>query len=165
MKTNYTDEQIQSAIDAACRETHAKHRIDIGTNLVLDTKAMPETWKNEARVRRDLLKFALARLPEPTPAAGIARSCQFCGSTLLWSEERGAHCDGCDEYDEWLSEQTPPVWQPAVGDTVKLKSGGPVMVAETVRRDNAFCRWFDMNGVNGLHFQAACLVSAKEAQP
>jgi uncharacterized protein YodC (DUF2158 family) len=60
-----TDEQIQAAIDAACRETHAKHRIDIGTNLVLDTKAMPGTWKNEAHARRDLLKSALERLPEP----------------------------------------------------------------------------------------------------
>jgi hypothetical protein len=67
MKTTHTDEQIQAAIDAACRETHAKHRIDIGTNLVLDTKAMPGTWKNEAHARRDLLKFSLARLPEPTP--------------------------------------------------------------------------------------------------
>jgi hypothetical protein len=62
-----TDEQIQSAIDAACRETHAKHRSDIGTNLVLDTKAMPGAWESEAHVRRDLLKSALARLPEPTP--------------------------------------------------------------------------------------------------
>jgi len=25
--------------------------------------------------------------------------CKHCGSDLLWSEDRGAHCDGCDEFD------------------------------------------------------------------
>ena len=26
--------------------------------------------------------------------------CQHCNSPLLWSEDRGTHCDGCDEYQE-----------------------------------------------------------------
>ena len=25
--------------------------------------------------------------------------CPHCGSGLLWSDDRGAHCDGCDEFD------------------------------------------------------------------
>lgn len=25
--------------------------------------------------------------------------CPHCGSDLLWSEDRGAHCDGCDDFD------------------------------------------------------------------
>lgn len=25
--------------------------------------------------------------------------CPHCGSTLLWGEDRGAHCDGCDLFD------------------------------------------------------------------
>ena len=25
--------------------------------------------------------------------------CPHCGSGLLWSEDRGAHCDGCEDYD------------------------------------------------------------------
>jgi hypothetical protein len=25
--------------------------------------------------------------------------CHHCGSGLLWSEDRGAHCDGCDDFD------------------------------------------------------------------
>lgn len=27
-------------------------------------------------------------------------NCPHCQSTLLWSEDRGAHCDGCDQFDE-----------------------------------------------------------------
>lgn len=32
--------------------------------------------------------------------------CPHCKSTLLWSEDRGPHCDGCDEYEpeEVMSE-------------------------------------------------------------
>ena len=25
--------------------------------------------------------------------------CPYCNSGLLWSEERGTHCDGCDEFN------------------------------------------------------------------
>jgi len=32
---------------------------------------------------------------QQTPAAPVL--CPHCGSTILWSEDRGAHCDGCDE--------------------------------------------------------------------
>ena len=26
-------------------------------------------------------------------------NCPYCQSTLLWSEDRGPHCDGCEEFD------------------------------------------------------------------
>jgi len=26
-------------------------------------------------------------------------NCPHCGSALLWSEDRGAHCDGCADFD------------------------------------------------------------------
>lgn len=29
-----------------------------------------------------------------------AMNCPHCQSRLLWSEDRGAHCDGCDDFDE-----------------------------------------------------------------
>ena len=28
-----------------------------------------------------------------------AIKCPHCGDSLLWSEDRGAHCDGCEEFD------------------------------------------------------------------
>lgn len=31
--------------------------------------------------------------------AGKSMPCPHCGHTLLWSEDRGAHCDGCDDFD------------------------------------------------------------------
>lgn len=38
--------------------------------------------------------------------------CPHCGSTLLWSEDRGAHCDGCDDFDpetDLPPQMTPPI--------------------------------------------------------
>jgi len=65
MKTHHlTDEQIQAAIDAACEETAKKHTVYLNA---LDITPNFSSWKNEAHARRDLLKFSLARLPEPTP--------------------------------------------------------------------------------------------------
>jgi uncharacterized protein YodC (DUF2158 family) len=61
-----------------------------------------------------------------------------------------------------------PKWTPTVGDTVRLKSGGPVMTLEivkNVKKDSVFCRWFDANGINGLLFPIAALKPAKEEQP
>lgn len=34
--------------------------------------------------------------------------CQHCGSGLLWSEDRGAHCDGCDDFNEALQDEPAP---------------------------------------------------------
>jgi hypothetical protein len=36
--------------------------------------------------------------PQPPPDAAPMK-CPHCGSGLLWSEDRGAHCDGCDDYE------------------------------------------------------------------
>ncbi|GEM_PF-7033389 len=30
--------------------------------------------------------------------------CPFCNAPLLYSEERGPHCDGCDQFDEALAD-------------------------------------------------------------
>jgi uncharacterized protein YodC (DUF2158 family) len=239
MKTNYTDEQIQAAIDAACRETHAKHHIDIGTNLVLDTKAMPGAWESEAHARRDLLKFALERLPEPTPPVVDGKTPgQACWETwavippviehgwnliqnkeaweqaasavlaafgqpsleaaiarmevVPWKELEEvwdnapikqnsedtlanaftavrARLIAAARDDSQPAEADPPAWQPAVGDTVRLKSGGPVMVLWCFDRNDPadiWCHWFDGAKSCGESFPAACLKPATtEEQP
>lgn len=36
---------------------------------------------------------------DSTRAPGSASVCPHCKSGLLWSEDRGAHCDGCDDFD------------------------------------------------------------------
>lgn len=62
--------------------------------------------------------------------------------------------------------QAPPPWQPAVGEPVRLVSGGPKMTIGEVSSDGIGCDWFDELGKwHGMMFKPACLVSAKEAQP
>ncbi|MBF0169404.1 MAG: DUF2158 domain-containing protein [Alphaproteobacteria bacterium] len=42
----------------------------------------------------------------------------------------------------------------SVGDTVRLKSGGPVMTIEKMENDRIFCVWFDSKNElqrNGFH--------------
>ena len=34
-----------------------------------------------------------------TPLEERKMKCPHCGFGLLWSEDRGAHCDGCDDFD------------------------------------------------------------------
>jgi hypothetical protein len=38
--------------------------------------------------------------------------CPHCKSVLLWSDDRGAHCDGCDDFD-YLTD-LPVVYQPTL---------------------------------------------------
>jgi len=45
-----------------------------------------------------------------------------------------------------------------VGDTVQLKSGGPIMTVHSIEdRDAVYCVWFDANKQTGATFKAAAL--------
>lgn len=70
----------------------------------------------------------------------------------------------------------PQSWQPAVGDVVRLKSGGPEMVVFDPEENSEFwCSWFFEGKLYSQDFPAACLmlaetspasfISAEEAQP
>lgn len=49
-------------------------------------------------------------------------------------------------------------WTPAVGDTVRLKSGGPVMTVAYKERKSIACNWIDSSGqCRANWFPAACL--------
>lgn len=64
------------------------------------------------------------------------------------------------------SEKQAQPWTPAVGDTVRLKSGGPVMTVFALDGSNVWCRWNTWcRGpiwpvINGESFPAACLTPA-----
>lgn len=62
MKHNYTDTQLQAAIDEACNKINEEHK-DVGGLLILDPE--DNRWRNEKPARLDLIKSALAALPEP----------------------------------------------------------------------------------------------------
>ncbi|MBD2769374.1 DUF2158 domain-containing protein [Hymenobacter sp. BT664] len=49
----------------------------------------------------------------------------------------------------------------AVGDTVKLKSGSPVMTVAEVEGDEVVCIWFDKSQQNKQRFPAATLIKNK----
>lgn len=64
MKTNYTDAELQAAIDEACDKLAQSARVYLNA---LDLDNTTESWPVEAPARLDLIKSALAALPEPEP--------------------------------------------------------------------------------------------------
>jgi hypothetical protein len=64
MKHNYTNTQLQSAIDEACDKLAQSTRVYLNA---LDLDNTTESWPVEAPARLDLIKSALAALPEPEP--------------------------------------------------------------------------------------------------
>jgi len=60
-----------------------------------------------------------------------------------------------------------PAWQPAVGELVRLKSGGPVMtvVRPSDGVDGVLCEWFNSaEEYDAGHFQVACLTPATKKE-
>ncbi len=177
MKTNYTNEQLQNAIDAACEETYKSYPKTCG-QLILAKDYFPASWPKETPARLHLLKTSLDHLPEPPPPVVKAEQAD------PYAELKAAHAAGkviqilnaqnryVDAYPTWHSppeayriKPEPEVfihapWTPKVGDVVRLKSGGPKMTVDATTGVNAFCRWFDMNGSNQLNFNLATLMPA-----
>lgn len=100
---------------------------------------LSSAWdKTDVRgVRARLIAAACEGQPASQPM-----KCQFCGSGLLWSEDRGAHCDGCVEYDEWLAKQQSQSaeipWTEWHGGECPLKDGVFTLLDLKLRRGDSF---------------------------
>jgi uncharacterized protein YodC (DUF2158 family) len=147
MKHNYTDEMLQDAIDAACGAT-AKEHSPTGGALTLNRNAYPSSWISENTARLALARELLERLPEPTPPVSAD------GKT-----------PGHIAYESFINGSDS--WTPKVGDTVRLKSGGPVMTVAAFRLNgDVVCRWFDVANPRVKDFEEATIKPAtKEEQP
>lgn len=64
MKHEYIDKQLQAAVDGACDKLAQSSRVYLNA---LDLDNTTESWPEEAPARLDLIKVALAALPEPEP--------------------------------------------------------------------------------------------------
>jgi len=146
MKTHHTDEQMQVAIDAACIDTFAA-----------GIEEKPERFLH-------LLKSALDRLPEPPPPPVVDGKTP--GQVNL---EAFAKADGNNGWNAGASavlaafgKKPAKPWTPAVGDVVKLKSGGPKMTVMDVEENgDLWCQWFQEDGTwLGTDFPAATLQPA-----
>lgn len=67
MKTHHTNEEIQAAIDAACKATASGALRPSFALLRLIESDTTDDWSKETPARLHLLKSALTRLPEPPP--------------------------------------------------------------------------------------------------
>jgi uncharacterized protein YodC (DUF2158 family) len=149
MKHNYTDEQIQAAIDAACETTQKSYFADIGRSIIMTPTGFPKTWPEESPARLALACELLERLP--TPAASH-------DSQTAESDTFEAHAKFQAELESvWNGDS----WTPKVGDVVRLKSGGPVMTVAAFRLNgDVVCRWFDVANPRVKDFEEATIEPA-----
>ena len=100
MKTNHTDAQLQAAIDGACLELDATHQYACGS-IVLKRN---QDWHEETPARLDLIKSALAALPESEQSdRELAEElAQPDPTETPWTEWHGGECPLKDEeVEEW----------------------------------------------------------------
>lgn len=146
MKTHeYTDDQIQTAIDAAFPQA--------GPSYLANLDTLPDThcWPAEAPNRLAIGKAFLAALSKPEASAEPTES---------W-----ANADNAKAFQEfqaeieavWEAKDSP--WTPKPGDVVRLKSGGPAMTIERfdAQASEAFCVMAYAGGVYRGVFQVATI--------
>jgi len=111
MKHDYTNETIQTAIDAACKKIND----EAGPLATLELSPSSAFWQRETPIRLTLARELLERLPEPTPPV-------FCpiklAEHILASGDVQVYGDGCStkSRDVWILADiigkhlpTPPV--------------------------------------------------------
>lgn len=130
----HDDNTIQAAIDAAFQTNGDEH----GGTLI--TSKHHIAWPREALARFAVAKAFLAALPTAEQSAEIERLKAELASLQQWKTERLQVSLTC-------TARPAQPWAPAVGDVVRLKSGGPQVTVKALTSDGlASCIWFDPNG-------------------
>lgn len=83
--------------------------------------------------------------------------CPHCQSTLLWSEDRGAHCDGCDEFTETSLEQQPAQPMKTEEATVTTYTTHGMKVGDVVQMGGGFWRFYRVSVVAVSDFRVTRL--------
>jgi hypothetical protein len=97
MKTTYTNEELQEAIDRACKGTSATHP-EIGDAIALSTHLYPTSWNKEQAARLTLARAFLDNLPEQTEQGVLSLS------QLRPLSEAGPVPEGCVRVRAWKHE-------------------------------------------------------------
>lgn len=103
-------------------------------------------------------------------AKGMLGEASYCASHWVWTNNLDMPCFnvvGWRYADKPKAEPSlaplPHPWQPAVGDVVRLRSGGPAMTVLDPEENGEFwCAWFAEETLLSQDFPAACLTPAKE---
>ena len=188
MKHAYTDAQLQAAIGGACKEISESPNRPSADALVLTEKGWGHEWLKETPARLDLIKSALAALPEPETFEAHGKtwtkpSVQKPEDDALIEWLLDSELEGRREYqadfvstterlgnwggivgwryaDEPAPEPLEPEpWTPKVGDVVTLKSGSPDMTVTGIE-STVWCCWFFDNKTQSEDFPTACLQPA-----
>ena len=111
-------------------------------------------WHEVPCIGHALSSYAYWRPSQPE-RAGNKIPCPHCGSTILWSEDRGAHCDGCDDFD-------PKKDIPAFPSSQMTESAKPDERANKCAYDiNGELRW----ALNSQQFDAVAKTIARHYAP
>jgi uncharacterized protein YodC (DUF2158 family) len=136
MKTTYTNEELQEAIDVAFRESSGDDGFWLGiARAFLDN--LPEQTEQEV--------LSLSQLRPLSEAGPVPEGCVRVQGTM---EEGWRYAD--EPQPEPLV--TSPEWTPQAGDVVRLKSGGPLMTVDFTEFDAennetlVNCLWIKPNG-------------------
>lgn len=153
MSTDTRHPHYDATLQAAIEQMHsqAKHHLQLLSD-----------WQARAELAEAELAECHAKLLDTTAASAVLAE-----RARRYATKSAYAGYMTDEMPAEPSPQppTPPPWQPAVGDVVRLKSGGPAMTVHRIG-DVVTCYFFT-DGYDYRHVDAsaACLTPAKEAQP